>query len=86
MDSFEQASEIKSPKLVTRMIQKLSLPAVHLRQSLYLTVLKGLKVKTICQPALLFIQVKTISSLWQAAKSINYEISQEIFSFLHLSH
>ena len=68
------------------MIQKLSLLAVHLRQSLTLTVLKGLKVKTKRQPALLFIQVKTISSLWQAAKSINYEISQEIFSFLHLSH
>ena len=34
----------------------------------------------------LFIQVKAISSLWQAAKSIDYEISQEIFSFLHLSH
>ena len=35
-------------------------------------------MKTKCQPALLFIQVKTISSLWQAAKSINYEISQKI--------
>ena len=68
------------------MIQKLSLLAVHLRQSLTLTVPKGLKVKTKCQPALLFIKVKTISSLWQAAKSINYEILQEIFSFLHFSH
>ena len=47
---------------------------------------EGLKVKMKYQPALLFIQVKTVSSLWQAAKSINYEISQEIFSFLHLSH
>ena len=46
---------------------------------------EALKVKTKYQPALLFIQVKTVSSLWQAAKSINYEISQEIFSFLHLS-
>ena len=70
----------------TRMIQKLSLLAVHLRQSLTLTVLKGLKVKTKYQPALLFFQVKTISSLWNSAKSINYEISQELFSFLHLSH
>ena len=30
------------------------------------------------QLPLLFIQVKTVSSLWQAAKSINYEISKEI--------
>ena len=89
LDSFGQASDIKCPKLVTkntRMFQKLSLLAVHLRQSLTLTVLKGLNVKMKNQPALLFIQVKTVSSLWQAAKSINYEISQEIFSFLHLSH
>ena len=80
LNSFGQASEIKCPKLVTkntRMFQKLSLLAVHLRQSLALTVLKGLKVKKY-QPALLFIQVKTVGSLWQAAKSINYEISQEI--------
>ena len=68
------------------MIQKLSLLAVHLRQSPTLQVLKGLKVKTMYQPAMFFIQVKTVSSLWQAAKSINYEISKEIFSFLHLSH
>ena len=83
LDSFGQASEIKCPKFITniRMIQKLSILAVHLTQSLTLTVLKGLKVKTKYQPALLFIQVKTVSSLWQAAKSINYEISQEIFSF-----
>ena len=88
LDNFEQASEIKSPKLVTKYQNdsKAELLAVHLRQSLTLTVLKGLKVKTKCQPALLFIQVKTISSLWQAAKSINYEISQEILSFLHSSH
>ena len=49
LDSFEQASEVKHPKLVTkntRMFQKLSLLAVHLRQSLTLTMLKGLKVKT----------------------------------------
>ena len=29
---------------------------------------------------------ETVSSLRQAAKSITYEISQGIFSFLHLSH
>ena len=84
LDSFGQASEMKCPKLVTknsRMILKLSLLAVHVRQSLTLTVLNGLKVKTKYQPALLFIQVKTVSRLWQAAKSINYEISKEIFSF-----
>ena len=72
----------------TRMSQKLSLLAVHLGQSLTLTVLKGLKMKTKTkyQPALLFIQVKTVGSLWKAAKSINYEISQKNFSFLNLSH
>ena len=56
------------------MIEKLSLLAVHLRQSPTLQVLKGLKVKTMYQPAMFFIQVKTVSSLWQAAKSINYDI------------
>ena len=88
LDSFEQGSVINCPKLVTKYQNdsKAELLAVHLRQSLTLTALKGLKVKTKCQPALLLIQVKTISSLWQAAKSINYEVSQEIFSFLHLSH
>ena len=87
LDSFGQAPDIKCPKLVTkntRMFQKLSLLAVYLRQGL--TVLKGLRVKTKYQPALLFIQVKTVSSLWQDAKSVNYEISQEIFSFLRLPH
>ena len=83
MDSFEQASEIKSPKLV---IKYQNDSKDEFTGSPSETVLKGLKVKTKCLPALLFIQVKTISSLWQAAKSINYEISQEIFSFLHLSH
>ena len=89
LDSFQQALDIKFPKLLTRntrMFQNLSLLAAHLRQSLILTVLKGLKVKMKYQPALIFIQVKTVSSLWQAAKLINYEISQEILSFLHLSH
>ena len=60
LDSFEQASEIKCPMLFTntRMIQKLSLLAVHL------TVLKELKAKMMkYQLALLFIQVKTVSSL-----------------------
>ena len=33
---------------------------------------------------LLMYLVKTISSIWQAAKSINYEIIKEIFSFWHL--
>ena len=89
LNSVGQASEIKCRKLVTkntRMFQKLSLLAVHLRQSLTPTVLMGLKVKMKYQPALLFIQVKTVSSLWQTEESSNYEISQEIFSFLHLSH
>ena len=44
------------------MIQKLTLLAVHLRQSLNLTVLTGLKVKTKCQPALLFIQEKPLTA------------------------
>ena len=71
LDSFGQASEIKCPKLVTkntRMFQKLSLLVVHLRQSLTLTVLKGLMVKTKYQPALLFNQVKTVRSLWKAVR------------------
>ena len=82
LGSFRQALEIKCPELVTkntRMFHKLSLLAVHLRQSLTLTELKGLKVKTKYQSALLFIQIKTVSSLWQAAKLINYKISKENF-------
>ena len=64
------------------MFQKLSLLAVHLRQESDYDSGERLKVKRKYQPALLFIQAKTVSSLWQAAKSINYEI----FSFLYLSH
>ena len=82
LDSFGQAADIKCLKFVTkntRMFQKLNLLAVHLKQSLALTVLKRLKVKMKYQPVLLFIQVKTVSSLWQAAKSINYEISKKNF-------
>ena len=63
--------------------RKLRLLAVHLRQSDSDSP-EGTEGED--KVALLFIQVKTVSSLWQAAKSINYEISQEIFSFLHLSH
>ena len=65
MDSFDQASDRKCPKLVTkntRMIQKLSLLAAQLRQSLTLAVLK-VKVNMEYQPILLFIQLKTVSSL-----------------------
>ena len=69
----------------TRIIQKLSLLAVSETESDSDST-EETESEDKCQPALLFVQVKTISSLWQAAKSINYEISQEIFSFLHLSH
>ena len=68
LDGFEQASEIKCLQFVTKnnkMIQKLSLLAVHLRQSVTLTVLNGLKVKTKYQPPLLkFIQVNNLFR-WQ---------------------
>ena len=66
LDRSGQASEMKCPKRVTkntRMFQKLVLLAVHLKQSLTLIVLKGLKMKTKYQVALLFIQVKTVISL-----------------------
>ena len=36
--------------------------------------LKGLNGKMKYQPALLAIKVKTVSNLWQTAKSINNEI------------
>ena len=45
LDGFGQASEIKCSKLVTKLV------AVHLRQSLTLAVLKGLKVKTKYEPS-----------------------------------
>ena len=34
---------------------------------------------------ILIYPVKTVSSLWQAAKSSNYETLKEIFSFKHLT-
>ena len=39
------------------------------------------KVSATSVMILLFIQVKTVSILWQAAKSINYESQRKIFSF-----
>ena len=66
------------------MIQKLSLLAVHLRHESDSDSAEGTEGEDKVSASSVFIQVKTVSSLWQIAKSINYEISQEIFSFLHL--
>ena len=65
MDSFEQASEIKFPKLVTKYQNdsKAEFTGSPSKTESDSDSTKGLKVKTKCQPALLFIQVKTISSL-----------------------
>ena len=68
------------------MIQKLSLLAVHLGQSLTLTVLKGLQLKTKYQPTLLFIQVKTISSLYGRLQNQLIIKSQRKFLVSYICH
>ena len=88
MDSFEQTSEIKSPKLVTKYqndskAEFTESPSETESDSDYT---EGTESEDKVSASSVIYSSKTTSSLWQAAKSINYEISQEIFSFLHLSN
>ena len=64
----------------TKMIQKLSLLYIWGRVLLWQCWMDWRWRQSISQ--LLLIQVRTVSSQWQAAKSINYEISKETFYFL----
>ena len=87
MDSFEQGSEIKSPKLVTKYQNdsKAEFTGSPSETESDSDSTEGTESEDKVSASSV-IQAKTISSLWQVAKSIKYEISQEIFSFLLLSH
>ena len=75
MDSFEQASEIKCPKLVIKYQNDSKVEFTGSPSETESDSDSAGETKGEYQPALEFIQVKAVSNIWQAAKSINYEIS-----------
>ena len=84
MDSFEEGSEIKCPKLVTKYqndskAEFTGSPFETESDSDSAGEIKG--EDKISASSVIYLS-KRISNLWQAAKSINYEISQKIFKFL----
>ena len=86
--SFEQGSEIKCPKLVTKYQNdsKAEFTGSPSETESDSDSTEGTESGDKVSASSVIYSSKTISSLWQASKSIDYEISQEIFSFLHLSH
>ena len=89
LDSFGQASEIKCPKLVTkntRTFQKLSLLAVYLTESDSDSAEGTEGEDEVSASSVIYSTKNSQQPMPMPAKLINYEISLEIFSFLHLSH
>ena len=87
MDSFEQASEIKCPKLVTKYQNdsKAEFTGSPSETESDSDSTRGTEGEDKISASSVMYSGKTVGNLWQAAKSINYEISQKSFSFQHLS-
>ena len=79
MDSFEQGSEIKCPKLVTKYQNDSKAEFTGSSSETESDSDSAGEIEG--EDKISASSVKAVSNLWQAAKSINYEISQKIFSF-----
>ena len=83
LDSFRQASEIKCPKLITKNQNdsKAEFTGCPSKTESDSDSAEGTEGEDEVSASSVICSSKTVSSLWQAAKLINYEISKKICSF-----